>query len=655
MRKKIHVTLSLIVATALLSFMACQPKTTDPTRLPVTSAKGATTIDPFTGLAIMVENAQDRKFSLYQGPPPPKRVTEKMSEFPVAAKGDMERRDYGPLEVLRAHPLGKVQNMGALTVSFNQPMIPLTDLEQEKNQKIPLSIDPRPQGAFKWLGTTVVSFEPDRRFPFATRYVVKIPQGTTSAVGGVLKESRQFSFETPRVALASSHPYSTQSHVIPEAAIVLIFNQRIDPTHIAANTSVLAGLTQIPFTLVPRSKWKDVKPWGKQHKKWDARRTVVLQPRAELPKATGFTVRLKKGIRSEEGPLETLADQSLTFQTYGPLKVNGVGCGWKLGPCLPGHSPRIQFSNRLALDEKEMKKRIAIRPAVKNLEIRGYGESVYLNGEFLPAKTYTVLVKRDVKDIYEQTLPAKWQGKLKILDATPEMHLPAYKFGVLESKEGKALEVETINNLKEAVITLVEVQPEHMLSTIGLMRDYYWSSGSYSYVGKRYARFKVPTPKQLAKAPGIPGPADYVPGQRMTYAKKFNQRKNVQEKSRINLNKILKGKGGTVFVQIYSPDLHTSRYTNPYRWVLIQVTNLGITARYDNDRIVTMVTELSSGKPVGNASVALYKRKNSKDYYNVDTEHIWKGTTNAQGMVEAPGVRNKGPRGPYVLVVENKK
>ncbi|MBU1240957.1 hypothetical protein KJ865_14685, partial [Myxococcota bacterium] len=252
--------LILISAWGLFALGACKPKQTDPSKLTMTSPKGKATIDPFTGLEIMVETAEDKKFKLYQGPEPPKRVTEKMSSFPVPPQTDMERRDYGPLEVLRAHPLGKVQNMGALTISFNQPMIPLTDLEQEKNQSIPFSIDPKPQGAYKWLGTSVVAFEPDRRFPFATRYVVKIPAGTKSAVGGVLKEARQFVFETPRVTLHSSLPYGSQSHVIPETAIVLIFDQHIDPTHIASKTTITQGVQEIPFTLVPKEKWKDVKP-----------------------------------------------------------------------------------------------------------------------------------------------------------------------------------------------------------------------------------------------------------------------------------------------------------------------------------------------------------------------------------------------------------
>ncbi|MBU1533952.1 hypothetical protein KKF84_01460, partial [Myxococcota bacterium] len=321
----------------------------------------------------------------------------------------------------------------------------------------------------------------------------------------------------------------------------------------------------------------------------------------------------------------------------------------------PGYTPQIQFSNRLASDEKTLKKLITVRPAVKDLSIRNYGESIYLYGTFAPAKTYTVSVKRNAMDIYEQRLGANWTGKLKILDATAEMHLPAYRYGVLESKEGKELEVETINNMKAGVVTLVAVKSDDILRVTGLIRDYYWSSGNYSYVGKRYSKFTVPTPKLLEKVPGIPGPATYVPGERVTFVQKFNRKKNIHEKSRINLNKVLKGKGGMVFVQIYSPDLHTNRWSNPYRWVMIQVTNLGITARYDDDRIITLVTDLSTGKPIKNASVTLYKRKNSKDYYNIDTDFLWKGETDAHGTVVAPGIRKKGPKGPYMLVVSDKK
>ena len=94
----------------------------------------------------------------------------------------------GPLTVERHAPEGPVDIAPHLTVTFSQPMVPITsvdDLAKDK-ERLPVSLVPQPAGKWRWLGTKTVMFQPDKRFPMATEYAVEVPGATKSMSGQVL-------------------------------------------------------------------------------------------------------------------------------------------------------------------------------------------------------------------------------------------------------------------------------------------------------------------------------------------------------------------------------------------------------------------------------------------------------------------------------------
>jgi hypothetical protein len=135
--------------------------------VPTVGGKG----DPFSILGKMQEQPGDRKFKLASGPRPPKRVTERVgSAFPPPVKPKGVRKSYGKVKVLRTQPKGNVKSIAAVTVTFNQPMVPLTSLERLRALEAPLKITPKPPGRYRWLGTSVVSYESPKRYPYSTKY-----------------------------------------------------------------------------------------------------------------------------------------------------------------------------------------------------------------------------------------------------------------------------------------------------------------------------------------------------------------------------------------------------------------------------------------------------------------------------------------------------
>ena len=77
----------------------------------------------------------------------------------------------GPLEVLRFSPEGAIPLAPFLSVTFNQPMVPLTTLETLSAADVPVVITPALPGTWRWIGTKTLTFEYDGdvdRFPKAT-------------------------------------------------------------------------------------------------------------------------------------------------------------------------------------------------------------------------------------------------------------------------------------------------------------------------------------------------------------------------------------------------------------------------------------------------------------------------------------------------------
>ncbi|MBF0529773.1 MAG: Ig-like domain-containing protein, partial [Deltaproteobacteria bacterium] len=112
----------------------------------------------------------------------------------------------GPLELVRKSPEGEVPMAPNLSLTFSQPMVSLTGLDDLASLPIPVRLTPQPAGAWRWLGTKTLIFEPIDRFPMATEYSVEVPKDTPSAIGSRLASSQKWTFTTPPPRITQSHP-----------------------------------------------------------------------------------------------------------------------------------------------------------------------------------------------------------------------------------------------------------------------------------------------------------------------------------------------------------------------------------------------------------------------------------------------------------------
>ncbi|MBI3074150.1 MAG: hypothetical protein HYY84_18735 [Deltaproteobacteria bacterium] len=571
--------------------------------------------DAFDALAAPKLTEPEKIFKFEKGPKPPGQTFEKVGlAFPPPLdelKPVVKREE---LKVLRTQPSGSEGLVGAITVTFNQAMVPLASLQDLKGFPTPLDIEPKIAGRYRWLGTTTLSFEPEGRAPFSTRYKARVPAGTKAASGSVLETEVAWEFTTPRPKVVTWLPYRGSSQVKPDAAIAMLFNQAIKPAQAFEHVKV-SGPREIALMRVPEADWKGLKDIGAQVTTWDKTRTLIVKPTAPLALASSFMVIVKPGLEGE-GPLVVDVEEAHSFSTYGPLRVTSLDCGWRSATCYPGAGLRVEFTNGLA--SGSAMKAIAVSPEVPGGEVSAWGSNAWIRGATKAATKYTVKVAGDIEDVFGQKLGAPWSGSITIGNASPSIEMPREIPAVVEGAGDKLLAI-GFTNIPSAHLQIAPIPTDNIAAALQHQRTMYQCSkrDPFAKAGERVVDKTISPPAK--------------PNERARFG--------------IDLKPALRGApSGFFVVNLASEKLHCYDKSLQQFATLVAVTDIGLTARYALDKGVALVAGLASGKALLGAKVRIVDAAKSV---------LWEGATNDQGVAEFPGVRGLRPAVyPMVLIAE---
>jgi len=227
-------------------------------------------------------------------PPPPVDVTP-----PAVAEG--------PLEVLRYAPEGEIPIAPFLNVTFNQPMVPLTTIEELAAADVPVRLSPELPGVWKWLGTKTLSFEYTSdeidRFPKATQYRVNIPAGTKSAVGGILEQDVSWTFRTPPPTLVNYYPTDGPHSLDP--LIYISFDQMINPDAVMSTIDLLVNGQRQSVRLASESEIEADEIVSRRVENAREGYWLALRATSPFPADSSVQVTIGPGTPSSEGPLLT--------------------------------------------------------------------------------------------------------------------------------------------------------------------------------------------------------------------------------------------------------------------------------------------------------------------------------------------------------------
>lgn len=523
--------------------------------------------------------------------PPPRPGKTVKEPFPARSQTAPPAPTAAKLEILRFAPDGEVEQAPHLSVTFSQPMVALTS-QEEAAQTVPVKLSPQPPGQWRWIGTQTLLFEPQGGFPMATRYEVEIPAGTRSAVGGVLAETKRWAFGTPAPEVVEAEPENHTQGISRNPLFWLAFNQRIQPAEALKFVVLTADKTKEtwPLRLASDAEIKADKELSFSLNEaapgtWLAFRAVApanAQEDKPLPVATDFTLTVKTGLPSAEGPRLLPEKWSRSFATYQPLHIITHRCGEpRYTDCPPRSSWQIEFNNNLTSDSFT-NDNVRLEPAVPDLKVHGYGNWLRLEGAFRPRTTYRVTVKAAVKDTFDQTLGQDQTVEFGIGKAELALYVPGNGFVVLDPAGPRSISIYSVNH-ESLKVRLYAVTPE----------DY----GKYAAIVRpqlMYQRAKLKEP--------LPEIGQRIWDETLT----INGQPDEITETKIDLKTALQNGLGHALLIVEPTTTVPVRFGQHLIVTWIQSTNLALDALFDKTQLLTWVTSLKDGQPVANAQVTLH-------------------------------------------------
>ncbi|MBX3220823.1 MAG: hypothetical protein KF795_09905 [Labilithrix sp.] len=509
-------------------------------------------------------------------PRPGKTVTETFP--PPAGPPPASASPSGPLKVERHAPEGKVDLAPHLTMTFTQPMVAVTAVDEVNKEHPPVRLVPEPAGKWRWLGTRTLMFQPDKRFPMATEYAVEVPAGTRAQNGQSLASAERWTFTTPPPAVKHAHPRGSSEPLDP--MMFVEFDQAVDPKAMLAFVEATGPKGAVPLELAEADAIEAndaVRPLTQRAEKG---RWLAFRPVGSLPTDTSFTVRVKAGAPSAEGPKVTDKEQSFSFSTYGAMRVSHHSCSqWSSSGkdhCPPLAPFSIGFSNPIDMKTFDKDRMIKVSPEVPGLKVEVYGAGISLRGRTKGRTKYTVTIDGAIRDVHGQTMGRSEAIAFDVGSADPTMFGAEQELVVLDpAKKTKDYQVYTIN------------EPG--------LRARVYAVGPADW--KKYGAFRQEWERPRKLSP---------PG-RLVYDKVLTPKKAPDElvATSVDLAPALTGGVGQALVVVEPTRAMPKGVHRPELHVWVQSTELGLDAMIEHDHVLGWATRLADGAPVEGVDVQL--------------------------------------------------
>lgn len=519
--------------------------------------------------------------------PAPNATTPVKLPFPPTSEGpaapDVAKQ---PLQVLSITPDGETERAPRLSISFNQPMIAVSDpTEAEAGDPLGITLQPRPEGAWRWLGTQTLIFEAKgAELPRATEYTVTVPAGTQSVSGQSLAEAKTQKFVLPRPEVTGAQPSGTSIPLKP--LIVLSFDQPVLREGVVARTSVTSGGKKVnlrALTLAEANRHEA----GTEARYKEARQDTVFffLPSEPLTAGTDYTISVEAGVESQEGPRAMDSPFNSTFRTYDPLKLESYYPDQddKASPLSPFS---LNFNNSVEREGFDPGW-VTVSPAIPDMKVRMSGDSISIEGAKKGRSTYKVTVNGKLKDTFGQTLGDAVTVEM-VTDQAPKTLFSGFEnLTVLDPTVAPTLPLYS-TNVDKLTMVVHKVEPKDWVAY-------------QTYQSNRWRRKDDPDygklpGKQIAKTTvALKGEADTLAN------------------NSIELSKYLEGGQGNILVWLTDPTEDKENY--PQRQILtwIQGTSLGLDLQVDAEQGIALVTELRDGKPISGATVEIGAQKATTD------------------------------------------
>ena len=393
--------------------------------------------------------------------PPPRTGATIEQRFPAGPDSPAPSVEPGPLEVLRVQPTGMVGIAPFVSITFNQPMVPLATLEQLDALDVPVTITPTLPGRWQWIGTRTLRFEHDPgmldRLPMATSYVVEIPAGTESQAGNELVEPVRFTFETPPPTMVDFSPQHESLDLQP--VFLAIFDQRIEPA---------AALGAITLSLNGQERGIRLATDAEIEADEDIKRRIesgvdgtwiAFRPATPLQVDSDISIKVGPRVPSAEGPNTSDGSSLVSARTYGPLKISQVDCQRTTNGCYPGYyGIGVRFNNTLDPDTLDADD-FSMTPQLPDAAISVRGRRLEFLGATAGDTVYKLVIPGTLGDEFGQTLGEPQTVEFHIDEARPQLLSQGGEFATIDPLGTRQTIPILVRRWEQLLVRLYRVEP----------------------------------------------------------------------------------------------------------------------------------------------------------------------------------------------------
>ena len=515
---------------------------------------------------------------------PPPRTGETIDRpFPAGPDIDAPDVDPGPLAVLRMQPEGDVGIAPFVSITFNQPMVPLATIDQLDDLDVPATITPSLPGRWQWIGTRTLRFEHDPelfdRLPMATSYVVEVPAGTTSQSGGELVEAVRFEFETPTPNMVWLVPQHDALDLQP--VFLVAFDQRIEPAAALEAITFSADGDQHQIRLA-----SDAEIEGDEYissllgyaldDTW-----VAFRPAAPLEPDSSIRIEVGPNVPSAEGPNTSANSSVVEARTYAPLRLEDAGCSYR--GCRPGWALDLWFNNTLDAETLNAAD-VSITPELPGATVSVHGRTITIAGPTAGGTTYEVVIPEALGDVFGQTLGEPETVEFSIDEALPHLSFLGGLLATVDPLGAQQAIPVMVRQFEQLRVRLYAVEPN----------DY----GSFLDFASRWRqsrnRSRVAVPWPVAIDEIVDTGIDH----------------DALTEVPIDLSGVLDGEHGHVVMIVDGAGqlAETETETDHSTMAWVQDTNIGVDMITDYRDAVVWVTDLRSGDPLAGVEIELEGR-----------------------------------------------
>lgn len=541
----------------------------------------------------------------------PRRVSlpgegDEVAEAFPAQSAQAQKPQEKPLEISRVDPIKEIYKLRTINVTFNQPMV---QSGGERPSAELFQIEPPIKGRFQWVGANTASFIPSQELPIATEFKVTVPKGTQSHKGARLRDDFSFTFSTPRLVVSRIHPSWQSARLRPDEPIFVQFSLPVSLDTMKKGTALQHQGKNLPITIKPTHK----DPGGDKVPEGTA---FWIEHRGKFQKDQHYELLIDAALAPQQGNLGMRKAFKHTFASYASFQATEAGCGW--GRCNPWQYWFVRFNNPVL--PKDVKRCITTTPKLKFKGLNGTHQTTRVTfrpEKVIPGEKYKISVSGRCKDVLGNPLARATSHEFKVEHYRPSINL---KRGIstleLAPKGEEPLFPVTFLNTPDVNLRMLKLDPSDLPGFLAGFQP--WSEDD-----------------TLTKA-----------GKTATVSRPFGTKLHQDKRKTYDLNlaQVLKGaKSGIVYVDFQSDshDRHWGDKERRFKKALVQITDLGMTAKYGPNASLFWVTSLQSAQPISGARV---------DIYDEQSNLLWEGQSDAEGLVKAPGFKTFHQKRPRFLI-----